>query len=73
MKQTTRRPVILIFVACTLLIGGATGAIFGERSVPEGEQELVLRASEIVTTLLQWLPEEHEPEDVVYDGISGML
>ncbi len=41
--------------------------------IPKDEQELVLRASEIVTTLLEWLPEEHEPEDIVYDGIGGML
>jgi len=73
MKQNTRHPFALIFVASTLMIGAATGAIFGERSIPESEQKLVLRASEIVTTLLQWLPEEHEPEDIVYDGIGGML
>lgn len=73
MNNKKHRPFALIFVVTTLSIGAATGAIFGERSVPDGEQELVLRASEIVTTLLQWLPEEHEPEDVVYDGIGGML
>ena len=73
MNNTKRRPFTLIFIVTTLVIGAATGAIFGERSVPDEEQELVLRASEIVTTLLQWLPEEHEPEDVVYDGIGGML
>jgi carboxyl-terminal processing protease len=73
MSTTTRRPFALIFVAFTLLTGAAGGAIFGERSIPDDEQELVLRASEIVTTLLEWLPEEHEPEDIVYDGIGGML
>ena len=73
MSKNTRRPYALVFVASTLLIGAATGAIFGERSIPENEQELVLRASQIVTTLLEWLPEEHEPEDIVYDGIGGML
>jgi len=73
MSKTTHRPFALIFVASTLLIGAATGAIFGERSIPESEQALVLRASDIVTTLLEWLPEEHEPEDIVYDGIGGML
>jgi len=73
MNQKTRRPLALIFIASTLIIGAATGAIFGERSIPESEQELVLRASKIVTTLLEWLPEEHEPEDIVYDGIGGML
>ena len=73
MSKNTRRPFALVFVASTLLIGAATGAIFGERSIPENEQELILRASQIVTTLLEWLPEEHEPEDIVYDGIGGML
>ncbi len=73
MSQKPRRPLALIFIASTLMIGAATGAIFGERSIPESEQELVLRASQIVTTLLEWLPEEHEPEDIVYDGIGGML
>jgi carboxyl-terminal processing protease len=73
MSKNTRRPFALVFVASTLLIGAATGAIFGERSIPENEQALILRASQIVTTLLEWLPEEHEPEDIVYDGIAGML
>jgi len=73
MKQTTPRPFMLIFVASTLIIGAATGAIFGERSIPDDEQALVLHASEIVTTLLDWLPEEHDPADIVYDGIGGML
>lgn len=73
MNHFKRRPFALVFVVTTLLIGGATGAIFGERSIPDDEQELVLRASEIVTALLEWLPEDHEPEDVVYDGIGGML
>jgi carboxyl-terminal processing protease len=73
MKQTTARPVIPFLVATTLILGATSGAIFGERSIPEDEQELVLRASEIVTTLLEWLPEEHDPADIVYDGIGGML
>ena len=73
MTQNTRRPYLLILVASTLIIGATAGAIFGERSIPENEQELVLRASEIVTGLLEWLPEEHDPADIVYDGIGGML
>jgi carboxyl-terminal processing protease len=73
MTENTSRPYLLILVAATLIIGAASGAIFGERSIPEEEQELVLRASEIVTTLLEWLPEEHDPADIVYDGIGGML
>jgi len=73
MTQNTHRPFVLVFVASTLILGATAGAIFGERSIPEHEQELVLRTSEIVTTLLQWLPEEHDPADIVYDGIGGML
>ncbi|MEE4272637.1 MAG: S41 family peptidase [Thermoanaerobaculales bacterium] len=73
MSQTTPRSFVLIVVLSVLAIGGATGAIFGERAIPEDEQELVLRASEIVTALLEWLPEEHDPADIVYDGIGGML
>jgi carboxyl-terminal processing protease len=73
MSHQRRRLLVPIFVATSLIIGAAAGALFGERSIPESEQELVLRASEIVTTLLEWLPEEHDPADIVYDGIGGML
>lgn len=73
MSKNTRRPYVLILVASTLITGATAGAIFGERSIAKNEQELVLRASEIVTTLLEWLPEEHDPADIVYDGIGGML
>jgi len=72
MNRKHSRPAI-IFVVAVLAIGAATGAIFGERSIPESEEEIVLRASEIVTVLLDWLPEEHDPADLVYDGIGGML
>jgi carboxyl-terminal processing protease len=73
MSHIKQRSGFLIFSAVVLICGAAAGALFGERSIPEDEQELVLRASEIVTTLLDWLPEEHDPADVVYDGIGGML
>ena len=63
MSQNRHRSIVLVFVASTIILGAATGAIFGERSIPEDEQELVLRASEIVTTLLEWLPEEHDPAE----------
>ena len=56
-----------------LLCSAAAGAIFGARSIPDDESEVVLRASRIVNQLLAWLPEEHHPEDLVYDGIGGML
>ena len=61
-------------IAIVVLLSGATaGALFGERSVPEEETELVLRASRVVNILLEWLPEEQDPADIVYDGIAGML
>lgn len=63
-----------IVIALIVLITGATaGALFGERSVPEEETELMLRASRVVNLLLEWLPAETDPADIVYDGISGML
>ena len=63
-----------IIIALVVLISGATaGAIFGERSVPEEETELMLRASRVVNLLLEWLPDDHDPADIVYDGIGGML
>ena len=63
-----------IVIALVVLLSGATaGALFGERSVPEEETELMLRASRVVNLLLEWLPEETDPADIVYDGIGGML
>jgi len=63
-----------IVIALVVLISGATaGALFGERSVPEDETQLMLRASRVVNLLLEWLPAETDPADIVYDGISGML
>jgi carboxyl-terminal processing protease len=63
-----------IVVALVVLLSGATaGALFGERSVPEEETELMVRASRVVNLLLEWLPTEQDPADIVYDGISGML
>jgi carboxyl-terminal processing protease len=73
MAQSTKRlnPII---VAIVVLISGATaGALFGERSMPEEETELMVRASRVVNLILEWLPTEADPADIVYDGISGML
>jgi carboxyl-terminal processing protease len=71
----TTRPTVwaVAFTAVALLGGAGAGAIFGQRTIPQEETRLVLRASDVVTELLEWLPEEHEPEDIVYDGIAGML
>jgi carboxyl-terminal processing protease len=63
-----------VIIALVVLLSGATaGAIFGERSLPEEETELMVRASRVVNLLLEWLPTEEDPADIVYDGISGML
>ncbi len=70
----TRRNFNPIIIALVVLLSGATaGAIFGERSIPEEETQLMIRASRVVNLLVEWLPEEHDPSDIVYDGISGML
>lgn len=75
MTRNRRRPPLLAtaIVLASIGSGMAAGAIFGERSQSEEEQALVLRASHVVTTLLDWLPQEHDPADIVYDGIAGML
>src|SRR5210317_691010 len=72
MTRTRRWPIAIIAVS-VLFMGAAVGAIFGERNIADEEQMLILRASRIVTALLEWLPEEKAPEDLVYDGIDGML
>ena len=64
---------LAIAAIATVILGAAAGAIFGEKSVADDEQQLVQRATRIVTTLLEWLPEEETPSDIVYDGIGGML
>ncbi len=63
-----------IVIALVVLVSGATaGALFGERSVPEEETQLMVRASRVVNLLVEWLPTEQDPADIVYDGIGGML
>jgi len=73
--MNTRRqyPPVLALIAAVLIIGTTAGVIFGERSIPEDETRIVLRASRIVNDLMEWLPDETEPADIVYDGIHGML
>ncbi len=71
MEITSRR---LTTVALALVItGAATGALFGRPTIPESEKQITRRASLIATEILDWLPEEQQPSDLVYDGISGML
>ena len=73
MSRFQNRFPILTLVATVLIAGSAAGVIFGERTVPADETELVLRASRIVNDLMEWLPDETQPADIVYDGIHGML
>jgi len=68
-----RRNLPLVVTITVLLAGSATGALFGERSIPDSETSVVMRASRIVDGLLEWLPDETAPDDVIYDGIHGML
>ncbi len=68
-----RRWSFVLVVAAVLFSGAFAGMLFGERSIPEGEERVVLRASRIVGNLMEWLPEEVPPSDIVYDGIGGML
>jgi carboxyl-terminal processing protease len=72
MRSSFGKPAV-IFTVAVLSIGAAAGALFGERSVPESEASVVLRASRIVDSMLEWLPDETAPDDIVYDGIHGML
>ena len=63
----------LILSLILVIAGGTAGALFGKSTLPENERNLIERASKITTELLEWLPEDTAPSDVVYDGISGML
>ena len=66
-------PIALMIGAVVMLCGAGAGALFGERSIPDEETALLVRASKVVNLLVEWLPTEHDPADIVYDGIGGML
>ncbi len=70
-KLTPRKMTILALAV--VIIGGAAGALFGKSTIPDHEKKLIERASKITAELLEWLPEDTVPSDVVYDGIGGML
>ncbi|MEN8162987.1 MAG: S41 family peptidase [Acidobacteriota bacterium] len=70
-KLTTRK--LTIVALAVVIIGGAAGALFGNSTIPDDEKKLIERASKITAELLEWLPEDTVPSDVVYDGIGGML
>jgi carboxyl-terminal processing protease len=61
------------FATVVILVGIVAGQLFGERSIPENEERQVTRASRIVANLIDWLPEEVPPSEIVYDGIASML
>ncbi len=68
-----RPPLFAIAVLAVVAFGAAAGAIFGQRTAPADEHDIVIRAGKIAGIVLDWLPEEERPEDLVYDGIDGML
>ncbi|MCD4748268.1 MAG: S41 family peptidase [Thermoanaerobaculales bacterium] len=70
-ELTTRK--VVTFAIAILISGAAAGALFGTPTVSDDERRVVQRASQIATELLEWLPEEEKPSDIVYKGISGML
>jgi len=69
-----RRPSLFTMIVLAIVASGAVaGALFGQRTVPADEHDIVIRAGKIAGIVLDWLPEEEKPEDLVYDGIDGML
>lgn len=70
-ELTPRKLTILALIL--MIVGGAAGLLFGKSTIPDDEKQLIQRASRITAELLEWLPEDTVPSDVVYDGIGGML
>jgi carboxyl-terminal processing protease len=70
-ELTQRKLTVLTLLV--IITGAATGALFGKNTIPDDERNLIERASKITAELLEWLPEDTVPSDVVYDGIGGML
>jgi carboxyl-terminal processing protease len=70
----SRRPSFAA-VATVLVLGlaVAAGALFGERTRAADEHAVVSHAAEIVSTMLEWLPDEEQASTLIYDGIDGML
>ncbi len=69
----SRRPIAAIVAVAVVGAGALAGALSGERSRPAGEQDVVARAGAIAAAVLEWLPEERQPDELIYDGIDGML
>jgi len=69
-----RRPSFFTVAALAIVtLGALAGALFGQRTAASDEHDIVIRAGKIAGAVLDWLPEEEEPEDLIYDGIDGML
>jgi len=73
MAISRRRFMVLSIAALALLFGATAGALLGEHTLEPDPEETVVRATRVVDTLIEWLPEETDPSDIVYDGIDGML
>ena len=69
----SRHPVAVIVAAAVIGGGAIAGALWGERSRQVGEQDVAARAGAIAAAVLDWLPEERQPDELIYDGIDGML
>ncbi|MCP4897288.1 MAG: PDZ domain-containing protein [bacterium] len=70
----TESPRVLAAIALVILVSGATaGLLFGARPEVANEEDVALRSARIVSHLLEWLPDETDSAEIVYDGIGGML
>jgi carboxyl-terminal processing protease len=70
LRRPTFAAVVTVFV---LGLAAAAGALFGERTRTASEHAVVSHAAEIVSTMLEWLPDEEQASTLIYDGIDGML
>ncbi len=64
---------IFLVVIGFLVSGALAGSLFGQRTHNADEQSIVMRSARIVSTMLEWLPDQEKPSTLVYDGIDGML
>jgi len=71
--MSSRRSLAVIVSIVVIGTGALAGALFGERSRQVREQDVVARAGAIAAAVLEWLPEERQPDELIYDGIDGML
>ncbi len=71
MRASARWAIITVtlIIATSVLVG----SIFGERSLGSSEEAVVSRAARVVLTAMEWLPSERTADEMVYDGVDGML